>query len=848
MKKVKIHLLDRCYAQKPRDKREFARINNDITKKVSEIDIRTFAKEVGINGRPFTPALFHGGRNTENFAQAQVYALDFDDGITVDEFLARAERYQVLPAFVYATYNHSEEAPRFRAVFINDLPVKDRHTASIIIGLLHQIFPEADRNCKDVSRLYLGGKGLLYEDMDAEINIKDLSISMQERSLTENNKNHARDIKSFGKKYGIKVRDNVLMIHHVLDNGQTEILSEDGYILLKDGDAPSPYYVIETETPASTQAGHPQDKKDIRPIQNKSYQEIADICPLFRDFYEKDLHHQQKFFLATNLLHVKGGQKLFFDGLADHQERWKTQWKYIKATGYTPEKCCNAGCPYEDICRCRSLYHKLSSRIKRVEDDNYYVQLDEASYMLDMALKSTLLQGSNGIHLIRAQTSIGKTTAYCRIARYWNGRRPLMIAVPTMDLQRQVEKDLWEYGVDTYTTPNVLETLRALGLEDLELDVIKLYETGFGHRVKKTIKRYLKENQTDLDRATKQGLEQYLQAHKKLNGQKCVVTTHAMLLALPVETLKQYEIIVDEDILMAVFKNTGSIPFYELQALSESGMLPAFMASGIRDILGMEDGYTGQTSLGGISKDALDMLYDRGLPIHSPVPEFLTSSTFHVDVQEEQVHYFKAKKIPDVKLVIVSASLNEKLYRDYCHGRYIHYTDIPLVQYQGKLIQYTAYSMSRSCIDDLGYDLVKERIQKITQKDSMNWITFKKFDKGKGIYFGKSEGFNRYKGQDLVVLGTPYNVPFMYQLIGKYLGYEQKGRMSITRVEHNGYSFPIMTFKDPDMRNLQFHFMESELEQAIGRARLLRYPCTVYLFSNFPCRQAKIIQDEYIME
>ena len=28
-----------------------------------------------------------------------------------------------------------------------------------------------------------------------------------------------------------------------------------------------------------------------------------------------------------------------------------------------------------------------------------------------------------------------------------------MIAVPTMDLQRQVEKDLWEYGVDTYTTP-----------------------------------------------------------------------------------------------------------------------------------------------------------------------------------------------------------------------------------------------------------------------------------------------------------------------------------------------------------------------------------------------------------
>ena len=97
-------------------------------------------------------------------------------------------------------------------------------------------------------------------------------------------------------------------------------------------------------------------------------------------------------------------------------------------------------------------------------------------------------------------------------------------------------------------------------------------------------------------------------------------------------------------------------------------------------------------------------------------------------------------------------------------------------------------------------------------------------------------------------MGTPYNVPFMYQLIGQYLGYAQMGRMSVTKVEHNGYSFPIMTFKDPDMQNLQFHFMESELEQAIGRARLLRYPCIVYLFSNFPCRQAEIIQDDYMIE
>ena len=37
--------------------------------------------------------------------------------------------------------------------------------------------------------------------------------------------------------------------------------------------------------------------------------------------------------------------------------------------------------------------------------------------------------------------------------------------------------------------------------------------------------------------------------------------------------------------------------------------------------------------------------------------------------------------------------------------------------------------------------------------------------------------------------------------------------------------------------------IESELEQAVGRARLLRHACTVHLFSNFPLKQAKMIDE-----
>jgi hypothetical protein len=39
--------------------------------------------------------------------------------------------------------------------------------------------------------------------------------------------------------------------------------------------------------------------------------------------------------------------------------------------------------------------------------------------------------------------------------------------------------------------------------------------------------------------------------------------------------------------------------------------------------------------------------------------------------------------------------------------------------------------------------------------------------------------------------------------------------------------------------------IESDLEQAVGRARLLRYDCTVNLFSNFPLRQAVMRESDY---
>ena len=54
-----------------------------------------------------------------------------------------------------------------------------------------------------------------------------------------------------------------------------------------------------------------------------------------------------------------------------------------------------------------------------------------------------------------------------------------------------------------------------------------------------------------------------------------------------------------------------------------------------------------------------------------------------------------------------------------------------------------------------------------------------------------------------------------------------------------------MTYTDKILRDIQFYMIESELEQAVGRARLLRCNCIVNLFSDYPLKQAIQMESEY---
>ena len=120
-------------------------------------------------------------------------------------------------------------------------------------------------------------------------------------------------------------------------------------------------------------------------------------------------------------------------------------------------------------------------------------------------------------------------------------------------------------------------------------------------------------------------------------------------------------------------------------------------------------------------------------------------------------------------------------------------------------------------------------------------ITFKAFKEHKDdLSYGNTEGHNLHEGKDITVVGTPHLHEIVYKMYALALDIDiSDAQMKYQEIERNNYRFWFMTYSNEDLRDIQTWLIESELEQAVGRARLLRNDCSVFLFSNYPLPQAE---------
>jgi len=893
MDSIKISLDSVPYASKAECEANVGSISNRIGRQIKNLsrkDVLHHLVRIGAGGHSFCPATFKDGkRRTENFEQMQVFVLDFDETLGMSAIYDRTEKYNLPMLFAYETLS-SVDCNRFRVAFMNDVPVTDIRAAQIIQNKLMTIFPEADPKCKSISQMYFGGKKLLYtneffplkDEPILKMNIESLARNMALYLKDKHGPTHyKRKVSDFAKSNGIRLNEKGLLdilvryysaeIHGSNHDGNN--LPNSSIILSADGrNLPCKSYQINlSDNPTISSATNKGTSNYHLPFRSYDLKRIAPKCQLFQEFESGSrlLHHDELFGIATNIIQVEGGVSYFkqllrshsyFDDRTHKYKDWDYYLQYIKpvrnqqdkSKTYSPYSC-DGFCPYKDKCPhgvnivSTCLLHQME-RLANYEE--IYVTIEEAEQDFKKKLTRAFYSSSKLVHVIKAGCALGKTQAILELLRETPYR--VLIAVPTLALKSELCKRALAMGFHMTESPSLRELKDELPDEILD-HIERLYSSGKSPipYIKKVITK-AKDNPCCV--AT---FMQYLEDLETFyNADSHAITTHKRLETMDVS--KYDFIIIDEDIIFnSIFRSKVTIKIPTLKKLAKKIAPASAISQKIKKVLKC----TKDEELFALPKVEWDG-EDDGIPLGFDMPSFAAATHFisrntsdredEDDPQGECVTYMKPvdfkKNTMNIKVIMLSATADEKICRYYFGDDRVIFHECKTARYLGTLNQYPDRSYSRSNI--VKDPSVISKIKKAT--GFLHTITFKKFKhllpNKDELHIGNTEGRDHLKGENIDVIATPHQPEWIYKLCAYSLGLDFDETAILrpdTTVDHNGYRFRLMTYKDEVLRAIQFYFLESELEQCVGRARLLRCNCTVNLFSNFPLRQARMMMFEY---
>lgn len=176
--KVKLMLDKKQYENKPSGK-EIGSLQNRLINDGAEIEIKDLEESL-TRGQTFKPS-FLNGKGEENWLEEQLFALDFDHDTTITGTLDKCRELNILPCFGYTSFSHMVDKndgfgkeERFRLVFCNYEVITDYDVAKKLQLTLMDIFKNCDIKCKNLSRLYFGGRQLIYDGYENRINHNEL--------------------------------------------------------------------------------------------------------------------------------------------------------------------------------------------------------------------------------------------------------------------------------------------------------------------------------------------------------------------------------------------------------------------------------------------------------------------------------------------------------------------------------------------------------------------------------------------------------------------------------------------------------------------------------------------------
>lgn len=855
------------------------------TKQVKPEDIRSFVQDVSINGQTFCPATFKNGiRNKENFIQQQLFALDFDNKnpqkrVSLEEIKNRAESYELPVFFAYDTLS-STDHDKFRVVFLNDTSVTDIRVAEAMQLAMGTIFPEADPSCyKDVSKMYFGGKELLhYDERIPTINVESVFRNLSYYLRKKHKDNHYKEhISRFSKESGIALNRKGFLDVTVSDdlteipgasvsnlNGKNSpsVIIFEPYIIASGEIFPEKYYHIRfnedkgsTKEPSVSKTDDKNILKNHDPYDKSVLLEMNEKCRLFREFEtgEKDLDHSELFGIATNLIQVTTGSDSFMKirranpdfYTPENNNRWENHLFYMKQNGYKPERC-DRYCPYRKDCIhgkdiLKTVHPKRGTMEKLSGYNEQLHPLEDVQKDTYDAICNAYYAGNKQFQIVDAMTGAGKSHSYLKLMSK-NPDDSFIVAAPTNLLKDELYHKAKRMGINVMKTPS-LEQIKDKIPHKIWKHIQQFYKRGMHRQVHSYIHETLKKEDIPC-------LRKYMEKREKLKTFKgSIITTHRYLLSMDKDRLSDYDaIIIDEDIIFkSIISNQGEITISELKKLSKRTSNDSLKGK-IKKLLKLAEKQS-CIKLNGFEWDDNESdENDKSMPLLD-IPSFCLAERFYVrrkekekNLKEDTIAFLKPADFQGEKYIMVSATVNEDICRGYFGENNVDFYECKKAKYKGKLNQYPGKSMSRTSVaNNPG---IIQRLMNRFGMDGSRVITFMKEGIGQ-LHFGNTEGSNTLEGKDILVVGTPYHAEFLYKLVAfaMDMDFDEEEVMKGQKVIHNGYQFWFTTFENEDLRSVHFWMIESELEQAVGRARLLRNACNVHLFSNFPLSQSKMVEN-----
>jgi len=795
-KKFKYSVSNRIFNEKL-DPEEFGLVYNSMIP--TQNTIRDFSK---IINRPqahsWCGGVFSGLISKKDWIESSIIGLDFDNGVkSLSEVYKEFEQFGIIPNLHYNTFSSSQELHKFRVIFFFDVPITDEHIYTKIMVMLEKIF-SIDPNCKNTSRIFYGG---------TDVNItNDEPVSLEQFY-------QFIDINA-------SARDNLLTRSYIKSDFSSAEKCNSLYYNNKNKHFLASYNKFNyTSLPGGQTIDWDKARKKIK---------------LLDQFLSGDwLDHLKLFGLATHMIYIRGGEKKMKETMKEFNESKKTSYTannfailpYVKNKHYHPVPFFKFS-PYtedNDVRDVISEVRNIRGHIKILKPIDR-IGLQEAETIMVEKFNEILSNEETGkTYIFCLPTAIGKT-------RLLENVEKSIIALPTNNLKNEVSERM---KTEHISSPDQLI------FKDIFLNkkIDYYYRIGLPTKAMGVIRKVSKIGYAKFIEDT-QLANDYVSRLEECNDlQKSILTTHKRILNS--DLTGHDTVIFDEDPLNSLIE----IKCSELDDFFSLKHLYRPMKGIVKHIDSLDNGIYSTPKFDLNFEDLFNFVQDKNI-IKTNIFDFFNSSFFIKD--DKFLHYIIKKDLPkEKKNIIMSATIPIGFYQKLYPDMEFECVDIRNVEQKGKIIQYTGRSCSRSGLERYGNEISKE----VGNKTVITFVDHKELfqNSPNEIHFGNCSGYNTLNGMDLVIVGTPHRNNIECFLLAKLMNVEfdiNKSPFRYQKVQYNDFEFMMNTFDNLELREIQFSLIESDMIQAVGRARSLRNSCLVEVYSGFPLR----ITSEFIIK